>query len=114
MMMPRGHHIIAEFRKCDPKKIMLVSNVKPILEKSVVDSGLTKLSSSYHQFEPFGVTGFVLLSESHISLHTWPEKKYIAIDLFTCGPKKKALKAFDVLCEGFKPREVKKMELDRE
>lgn len=114
MTMPRGHHIIAEFRNCNPSKIEFIKSVKPILEDSVKESGLTKIYSKYHQFEPFGVTGFVLLAESHISIHTWPEKKYIAIDLFTCGPPKKAKKAFDVLVNGFNPGEIKKMEMNRE
>jgi S-adenosylmethionine/arginine decarboxylase-like enzyme len=60
--MPRGHHIIAEFRKCNPSRIEFIKSVKPIIEKSVQDSGLTKIYSEYHQFEPFGVTGFVLLA----------------------------------------------------
>ena len=114
MTMPRGHHIIAEFRKCTPEKLESIKLVKPILEKSVKESGLTKIYSKYHQFEPFGVTGFILLSESHVSIHTWPEKEYIAIDIFTCGPPEKAKKAFKILSEGFAPGEIKKMELDRE
>ena len=111
--MPRGHHIIAEFRDCSPKLLEKVELVKPIMEKSVKESGLTKIYSKYHQFDPFGVTGFILLSESHISIHTWPEKKYIAVDLFTCGPPKKANKAFDILVNGFKPGSIKRTELDR-
>lgn len=112
--MARGHHIIAEFRNCDSEKLKNISFVKPILEKSVKESGLTKIYSKYHQFQPFGVTGFVLLAESHISIHTWPEKKYIAIDLFTCGPAKKAKIAFEILKNGFEPKKIKKMEIDRE
>lgn len=114
MTMPRGHHIIAEFRKCSPSKIEYVKSVKPILEKCIKESGLTKIYSKYHQFEPFGVTGFILLSESHVSIHTWPEKEYIAVDLFTCGPKSKARKAFNILINEFKPGEVKRMEMNRE
>lgn len=109
--MPQGYHIIAEFRECNPKKLELVKTVKPILEASVKQSDLTKISSSYHQFKPFGVTGFILLAESHISIHTWPEKKYIAVDLFTCGPPRKAL---SVLIKGFNPKKIKKVEMKRE
>lgn len=45
---------------------------------------LTRISESYKQFEPVGVTGFILLEESHVSIHTWPEKQFAAIDVFSC------------------------------
>lgn len=108
--MTVGYHIIAEFRGCRPAPLKKVCFVKPVLEKAVKESGLTKLYSKYHQFKPFGVTGFVLLSESHVSVHTWPEKGYVAVDVFTCGPPKKAKKALALLEAGFKPGRLKKRE----
>ncbi len=112
--MAIGFHIIAEFKGCSAKQLEKIEAVEPVLEKAVKESGLTKLHSKYHQFKPFGVTGFVLLSESHISVHTWPEKGFIAVDVFTCGPPPKARKALKILEEGFKPESVAKKELERD
>ena len=49
-------------------------------------TGLTKLGQQFKQFDPIGVTGIILLSESHMSIHTWPEHNYAAIDIFSCRP----------------------------
>ena len=112
--MALGYHIIAEFRKCNPELLKRVRQVKPALEKAVAESNLAKICSRYHQFKPFGVTGFVLLAESHISVHTWPEKGYVAVDIFTCGVPEKGEKAFEVLVREFKPGKVKRKKFDRE
>ena len=108
--MAIGYHIIAELYNCNQKTLKKVADVEKVLEACVKDSGLTKLSSSYHQFKPFGVTGFILLSESHVSVHTWPENNYVAVDIFTCGPPDKAKKAFSVLKQGFESKKVEKTE----
>lgn len=112
--MATGHHIIAEFRNCSPKLLKLTGSVKPLVEKAVSQSGLTKICSKYHQFRPFGVTGFVLLAESHISIHTWPEKEYLALDIFTCGDPAKGELAFKMLKQGFRPGNVRTKKVSRE
>lgn len=109
-----GYHIIAEFKNCNLETLKTVGKVKPILENAVKKSGLKKIHSKYHQFKPFGVTGFVLLTESHVSVHTWPEKEYAAVDIFSCGSAKKAKIAFSLLKQGFQPKKIKKIEVKRE
>ncbi|MBN3037399.1 MAG: S-adenosylmethionine decarboxylase [Candidatus Diapherotrites archaeon] len=111
--MAIGIHILAEFYGCDRDLLARSGPVKEVLERAVEESELTKLRSEYHQFKPFGVTGFVLLAESHISIHTWPEHRYLALDVFTCGPPEKARRAFESLERGFKPQRVKKTEKRR-
>jgi len=106
-------HIIAEFHGCNPELLKETNSVKDILENSVRESKLTKIRSYFHQFQPFGVTGVVLLMESHISIHTWPEYNYAAIDVFGCGDKKKVVKAFELLKEKFQPTTIIKKELRR-
>ncbi|MFH1235169.1 MAG: adenosylmethionine decarboxylase [Candidatus Diapherotrites archaeon] len=108
--METGFMIIAEFKGCNPEKIKKIRDIKPVLEKAVKESGLKKLCSKYHQFKPFGVTGFILLAESHLSVHTWPEKGTVAIDIFTCNSRKKAEKAFVLLKKGFKPEKIERKE----
>lgn len=112
--MSFGYHIIAEFKNCNSETLKTVKQVKPILENAVNKSGLKKIHSKYHQFKPFGVTGFILLTESHVSVHTWPEKEYAAVDVFSCSSAKKAKAAFGLLKQGFKPKKIKKIEVKRD
>jgi S-adenosylmethionine decarboxylase len=109
-----GIHIIAEFQGVDPRKISRVEDVQRILDRVVTKSGLHVVSSSFHQFEPLGVSVVYLLSESHLSVHTWPEHGYIALDIFTCGNDEPALKAFELLLEEFKPKSVRKQIIRRD
>ncbi len=104
--MAVGWHILAEFYEVNPDLMKKVNPVKEILQKAVKESGLTPLKEEYHQFEPFGVTGFVLLEESHISIHTWPEHGYLALDIFTCSDEEATWKAFEVLKREFSPGKV--------
>ena len=60
--------------------------IKSTLNQIVNAVGITKVDESYKQFEPTGATGFILLEESHLSAHTWPEHQYVALDLFSCKP----------------------------
>ena len=106
-------HIIAEFYGCDAKLLERTNSVKDMLEESVRVSKLTKIRSHFHQFSPHGVTGFILLKESHVSIHTWPEYNYAAIDLFGCGDRSQILAAYDVLIKKLNPSNVKKKEVRR-
>ncbi|MEM2385520.1 MAG: adenosylmethionine decarboxylase [Candidatus Bathyarchaeia archaeon] len=109
-----GIHIIAEFRGVDPRKLSRVEDLRPILDRVVASSGLHVISSSFHQFEPHGVSAIYLLSESHLSVHTWPEHCYMALDIFTCGDDGPALKAFELLVEEFRPKSVEKRVIRRD
>ena len=82
-----GRHIIADLSGCDATLISSVSFVQKTLEEAVTKAKATIISSVFHQFSPNGVSGIILLSESHCSIHTWPEEKtpYAAIDIYTCG-----------------------------
>ncbi len=109
-----GIHVIAEFLGVDPEKISKVEKTKAILDSVIARSGLCCISSSFHQFKPYGVSAVYLLCESHLSIHTWPEYEYVALDIFTCGSEENTLKAFDLLVEEFKPKVIEKQILRRE
>jgi len=109
-----GIHIIAEFRGVDPGKISRVEDLRNILDRVVSKSGLHVVSSSFHQFEPHGVSAIYLLSESHLSVHTWPEYCYVALDIFTCGNGEPALRTFQLLKEELRPKIVKKRVIRRD
>ncbi len=99
-------HIIAELYGCNNEQISYVESLQPVFRDVVKASGLTEITSRFHQFEPYGVTGFVLLAESHISIHTWPEYEYAAVDIYTCSTEKKANNALSVLLDHLKPKKV--------
>jgi len=82
-----GTHLIVEF--WGGKVIESVSAIKKILLETARVSNNTPIGVKIHKFNPQGLTGFILLAESHISIHTWPELDYVAIDIFTCGVKLK-------------------------
>lgn len=109
-----GIHIIAEFRGVDPDRISRAEELRVVLDRVVAKSGLHVVSSSFHQFEPCGVSAIYLLSESHLSVHTWPEHAYMALDIFTCGDDGPALKAFELLVSEFQPKNVKKRIIRRD
>jgi len=80
-----GHHYIVEASGCDPKIIGSVEKVQQILVKAAKVAGAQVCSISINKFPPLGVSGVVVISESHISTHTWPEYGYAALDLYSCG-----------------------------
>ncbi len=103
-----GVHIVADLYGCDPEILKSATKMADIFEGAVKFAKLNKLSSHYHQFHPFGATGVVVISESHLSFHTWPEHGYAAIDVYTCGPHEAAFKAFDYIVKKLKPQRVEK------
>jgi len=90
---PIGHHYIVEASGCDPKIIGSVEKVQQILVRAAEIAGAHVWSISFNKFPPMGVSGVVVISESHISTHTWPEMGYAALDIYTCGAKVRPDKA---------------------
>lgn len=80
-----GHHYIVEASGCDPEIISSVAKVQQILVKAAEIAGAKVWAVSFSRFPPSGVSGVVVISESHISTHTWPEYGYGALDFYTCG-----------------------------
>lgn len=80
-----GRHIIAEAEISDHR---LLNDDRRLLDAVIIASkraGMTVISSASHRFSPQGATAIALLAESHVSIHTWPEHNYAAIDVYTCG-----------------------------
>tara|TARA_Y100001968_G_scaffold189905_1_gene174066 strand:- start:527 stop:994 length:468 start_codon:yes stop_codon:yes gene_type:complete len=80
-----GRHCILELYECDKTKLNDEAFVRTTITSSAKIAGATLINLVTHSFKPQGVTGLALLAESHISIHTWPEIGYAAIDVFTCG-----------------------------
>ena len=80
-----GKHCILELYNCDSAKLDDEAFLRNAITSAAKRAGATLLNLITHRFEPQGVTGLALLAESHISIHTWPESGYAAVDVFTCG-----------------------------
>ncbi len=112
-----GNHLLVELYNCDIKTINEVSRIEELLLEAVKISGANALNSTFHKFSPHGVSGVVVISESHFSIHTWPEYGYCALDIFTCGTEIKSDLALEYLKEelgagGISVIEVKRGILD--
>ena len=81
-----GRHVIADLHDVSAEVLGSIDFWKEILIDGAKKSGATVLSDHFHHFgEGYGIAGVIVLAESHISIHTWPEKNYAAIDVFMCG-----------------------------
>ena len=80
-----GRHILAEFFNCDREILNDSGEIEILMKKAALACGATIVSSVFHTFNPHGVSGVVVIAESHLAIHTWPEYGYAAVDVFTCG-----------------------------
>ncbi|MEM8786099.1 MAG: adenosylmethionine decarboxylase, partial [Pseudomonadota bacterium] len=102
---PVGSHCILEMYGIDPALLDDVSFVRVALADASREGMSTLIQMTSHRFEPQGVTALALLAESHISIHTWPERGYAAVDIFMCGDAEPA-RAVPVLRAAFRPGRV--------
>ncbi len=84
-MEARGTHIICELSGCNPEKLTDVVGVQNVMMSAAREANAEILKVAFHRFQPQGVSGVVVIAESHLSIHTWPESGYAAVDFYTCG-----------------------------
>jgi len=108
-----GRHILAEFYNCDSEILKDTEAIEKYMVEAAVRAKATVVKSVFHTFSPYGVSGVVVIQESHLSIHTWPEYGYAAIDLFTCGEEVDPWIAFEYLKEKLKAEKWEIMEVDR-
>ncbi|WP_374719912.1 adenosylmethionine decarboxylase [Parageobacillus toebii] len=80
-----GKHVIIDAFECDSFLLDNMTYLEQLLTKAAQDADMEILYSYFHQFNPQGITGMLILSTSHISIHTWPEERYASLDFYTCG-----------------------------
>jgi len=108
-----GLHIIADLYGVEGDLIDRVEDIRALLEGAVKHAKLTKISSHYYQFKPHGATGVVLIAESHISIHTWPELGIATVDVYTCGDPQQCVEAMNFIIDKLKPKRVDKKVFER-
>ena len=101
-----GRHVIAELYDCDPRILDDVRVVETALIEAAKATNSTIINYYVHRFKPYGVSGYVLVAESHISIHTWPEYGYAAVDVFTCGEHTDPWRGLEVLRRFLKARHI--------
>lgn len=80
-----GKHVLLELYQCPAGLLKNGEQLEDFLTTAAGRMGATVVTSSFHQFSPYGISGVVIIQESHLTLHTWPEHAYAAVDIFTCG-----------------------------
>jgi len=108
-----GTQLVVELYECDSAVLNDGSQVEEILLEAVKRSGATIVNHCFHKFSPHGVSGVVVISESHVAIHSWPEYGYCAVDVFTCGDQVDTSLMVELLKKGLKSKEVKAFQLER-
>ncbi|NIP39076.1 MAG: adenosylmethionine decarboxylase [Candidatus Dadabacteria bacterium] len=96
-MASLGQHFLIELYDCNPKILDDLEAINEIMLTAAEKSGATILNNFLHKFSPQGVSGVVIIAESHIAIHTWPENGYAGVDFFTCGTRVDPLIAYQYL-----------------
>jgi len=108
-----GRHLLVEYYGCDNKLLNNIKRIRGYMLEAAERCGATIVKDVFHLFNPHGVSGVVVIAESHLAIHTWPEYGYAAVDLFTCGKDVDPWIAFDYLKKRFKAKNITVMELTR-
>lgn len=82
-----GLHILMEFYDCSPTVLDDEKRLEELMLEAAEKASATIIKSVFHKFSPQGVTGVIVVAESHLAIHTWPENQYAAVDFFTCNDK---------------------------
>ena len=108
-----GRHLLLELFDCDLDAINNVETVKGALIEAAKRAQATIVDVVFHEFNPFGVSGVVVIAESHLSIHTWPEYRYAAVDIFSCGDTLQPEIAANYLVEQFGAERTSVVEMQR-
>jgi S-adenosylmethionine decarboxylase len=108
-----GTHLLVELRDCNPDILKDLNKVKDALVSAAKEAKATIIDVSFHEFNPFGISGMVVIAESHLSIHTWPEYGYAAVDIFTCGDIIKPEVAAQYLIHKFESKTPSIVEMKR-
>ncbi len=108
-----GRHLLAELSECNNATLNNRPKLEKIMKEAARRSGATVVDSVFHHYNPQGLSGIVVIAESHISIHTWPEYGYAAVDCFTCGSSVDPWKALEYLKKALDCKAVQVKDLNR-
>lgn len=105
-MKALGIHLLIELTSCNRQKIDNLGYLERIMSDAAEAAGATVLKTAFQDFNPQGVSGVVVIAESHLTIHTWPEHGYAAVDIFTCGERVDPWKAAQFVKEHLEASEM--------
>lgn len=108
-----GRHILVEYYNCDKEILKDHSIIEEYMKNAAIEAKATIVTSCFHKFNPWGVSGAVIIQESHLTIHTWPEFGYASVDLFTCGDTVNPWLGFKYLEEVLKAERSESTEVAR-
>jgi S-adenosylmethionine decarboxylase len=108
----RGRHLLVEYTGCDAIVLDDLKRIEALMNDAAIAARANIVASVFQPFEPQGVTGVVVVEESHLSIHTWPEYGYAAVDFYTCGDSMPEL-AHEVIAAGLKAQYSELMHVER-
>jgi S-adenosylmethionine decarboxylase proenzyme len=108
-----GRCLIVELYGCEEGVLDSLSGIEEAMVDAADVAGANIIKTVFHKFSPYGVSGIVVIAESHLAIHTWPEHGYAAVDIFTCGETVDPWKAYDRLVSALKPRNTNVIEISR-
>ncbi len=100
-MQALGTNLMVELHECSSEILDDIIKVEQAMVAAAEAAGATVVEAHFHEFKPIGVSGFVVITESHLAIHTWPEHRYAAVDIFTCGQEVQPERAAQELIEKF-------------
>lgn len=110
---PTGCHVLLEFSGCPAESLADSAAIEAGMVRVTDESGATLVKTVFHPFSPQGVSGVLIIAESHVTIHTWPECGYAAFDIFTCGNRDVALQIRQGLIDWLQPEHVAEREFER-
>ena len=112
-MQALGRHLLLELLDCDPEALNSLDIVRTSMVEAAKRAQATIVDIVFHEFNPFGISGVVVIAESHLAIHTWPEYRYAAVDVFSCGESLQPQLAVDYLVEQLGAARASVVELQR-
>lgn len=110
---PAGRHVLAELTGCPPDVLNDAVGLESCFRECAEKGGATLVSSHFHHFSPQGVSGVVVIAESHVTVHTWPEHGYAAVDVFTCGRPEVAEAVMELIVTALRAKTVHRTSFER-
>ncbi|MRG87666.1 adenosylmethionine decarboxylase [Salinibacillus xinjiangensis] len=108
-----GRHVIAELWHCNTDKLNDISLIEQIFVNAALKAGAEVREVAFHKFAPHGVSGVVIISESHLTIHSFPEHSYASIDVYTCGERIDPNIAAEFIADALEAKNIEKVEIPR-
>lgn len=112
-MKALGRHIIAELSQCNSEVLASLHRVQEHMVEAARQANAQVREIAFHKFSPEGISGVVVIAESHLSIHTWPEYAYAAVDIYTCGDTTDPGRACEYLAQAFEAKRVTQTVVER-